>query len=142
MDIFIYKLLCSFSFFLHFILFKGGYPLHTPTLTKCRYPSTPDSMGDYSALAFGDSEDLVNHAEYEGDEDCEVPGELARLLQQEERVILPHEELLETINLGTEEDRKEVQVGANLEPSVKERLIQLLNEYVEIFAWSYEDMPG
>ena len=33
-------------------------------------------------------------------------------------------------------------MGANLEPSVKERLVQLLNEYVEIFAWSYEDMPG
>ena len=56
--------------------------------------------------------------------------------------ILPHEEPLETVNLGTEEDRKEVQVGANLEPKVKGRLVQLLNEYVEIFAWSYEDMPG
>ena len=32
-------------------------------------------------LAFSDSEDLVYHAEYEGEEDCEVPGELARLLQ-------------------------------------------------------------
>ena len=71
-----------------------------------------------------------------------MPGVLARLLQPEERAILPHEELLDTINLGTEEDRKEIRVGANLEPSVKERLIQLLHEYVEIFAWSYEDMPG
>ena len=44
--------------------------------------------------------------------------------------------------MGTDEDRKEIRVGANLEPSVKERLIQLLNEYVEIFAWSYEDMSG
>ena len=35
-------------------------------------------------------------------EDCEVPGELARLLQQEERPIQPHEELLDTINLGIE----------------------------------------
>ena len=58
-------------------------------------------MGNNSAMAFSDSQDLVNHAEYEGDEDCEVPGDLARLLQQEERAILPHEELLETINLGT-----------------------------------------
>ena len=99
-------------------------------------------MGDYYAISFNNSEDLVNQAEYEDDEACEVPGELARLLQQEERAILPHEELLEIVNLGTEEDRKEVQVGANLEPSVKERLIWLLNEYVEIFAWSYEDMPG
>ena len=48
-------------------------------------------MGNNSAMAFSDSEDLVNHAEYEGEEDCEVLGELARLLQQEERAILPHE---------------------------------------------------
>ena len=127
LDVFIYKLLRSFSFLLLFVMFKDGYPLHTPTLKKCRYPSTPDSMGDYSALAFGDSEDLINHAEYEGDEECEVPGELARLLQQEERAILAHEELLETINLGTKEDKKEVKVGAKFEPSVKERLVRLLN---------------
>ena len=99
-------------------------------------------MGNCSVSAFDNSEDLVNHAEYEVDEDYEVPGELARLLQQEERAILPHEELLETINLGTEEDKREVKVGANLEPDVKKHLVKLLNEYVEIFTWSYEDMPG
>ena len=33
-------------------------------------------------------------------------------------------------------------MGSNLEPSVKEHLIQFLQEYVEVFAWSYEDMPG
>ena len=36
----------------------------------------------------------------------------------------------------------EIRVGANLEPSIKERLIKLLHDYVEIFSWSYEDMPG
>ena len=46
-------------------------------------------MGEYSAISFNNSEDLVNQAEYEDDEGCEVPGELARLLQQEERAILP-----------------------------------------------------
>ena len=29
-----------------------------------------------------------------------------------------------------------------LEQSIKERLIKLLHEYVDIFAWSYRDMPG
>ena len=29
-----------------------------------------------------------------------------------------------------------------VESSVKQRLIQMLCDYVEIFAWSYEDMPG
>ena len=46
------------------------------------------------------------------------------------------------MNLGTEKDRKEVKIGVNLEPSVKQRLIQMLRDYVEIFAGSYEDMPG
>ena len=30
----------------------------------------------------------------------------------------------------------------NLEPSVIQRLIQMLHDYVEIFAWSYKDMPS
>ena len=54
----------------------------------------------------------------------------------------PHEEPVEIVNLGTEEDKKEVKIGANLEPSVKNFLTQLLHDYVEVFAWSYEDMPG
>ena len=44
--------------------------------------------------------------------------------------------------MGTDTDRKEVKIGANLELSVKQRLTQMLHDYVEIFAWSYEDMPG
>ena len=65
-----------------------------------------------------------------------MPGELARLLQQEERAIQPHEEPVEAVNLGTEEDRKEVKIGANLELSIKQMLIQMLHDYVEIFTWS------
>ena len=71
-----------------------------------------------------------------------MPGELARLLLQEERAIQPHEEPVELVNLGTEEDKKEVKITANLEPSVKQRLIQMLHDYFEIFAWLCEDMPG
>ena len=91
-------------------------------------------MDNDTAMAFCDSENIIYQAEDEGEEDCVVPGELARLLKQEERAIQPHEEPLDTIKLGTEEDKKEIKVGANLEPSVKERLIQLLHDYIEIFA--------
>ena len=101
-----------------------------------------DLTGNDSATAGYDFKNPINLAEDEGEDDCEVPGELARLLQQEERAIQPHEEPVEIINLGTEEDRKEVKIGANLELSVKQRLTQMLHDYMEIFAWSYEDMPG
>ena len=50
--------------------------------------------------------------------------------------------LLEVVNLGSEEDPKEVKIGASLHPDVKSKLIELLKEYVDIFAWSYQDMPG
>jgi hypothetical protein len=84
----------------------------------------------------------INQAE-EGDEnDCEIPEGLTRLLEQEEKVIQPHQEPVEVINLGTKEDRKEVKVGASLKESVKGKLIELLQEYVDVFAWSYQDMPG
>ena len=71
-----------------------------------------------------------------------MPGELARLLQQEERAIEPHEVPVETINLGTKTYKKEVKISANLEVKVKQRLIQMLHDSVEIFSWSYEDIPG
>ena len=63
---------------------------------------------------------MINQAGDEGEDDCEVPGELARLLLQEERAIHPHEEPVETVNPGTKEDKKEVKIGANLEASVKQ----------------------
>ena len=44
--------------------------------------------------------------------------------------------------MGTEEVRREVKIGASLEDSVKQRLSEMLREYADIFAWSYEDMPG
>ena len=46
------------------------------------------------------------------------------------------------INLGSEKDPKEIKIGASLHPDVKRRLIELLKEYMDIFAWSYQDMPG
>src|ERR1051325_2229630 len=72
----------------------------------------------------------------------EIPDEISRLLKHEERIIQPHKEPLEAINLRSEEDKKEVNIGASLNSSVKRKLINLLKEYVDVFAWSYQDMPG
>src|ERR1051325_10306964 len=71
-----------------------------------------------------------------------MPGELSRLLQQEERDIQPHEEPIKVVNLGIDKDINEIKIGAGLENSVKERLVLMLRDYIEFFAWSFEDMPG
>lgn len=44
---------------------------------------------------------------------------------------------MDVINLGTEEDKKEVKVGASLNEDVKKKLIELLHKYVDVFPWSY-----
>ncbi|GAU38495.1 hypothetical protein TSUD_64750 [Trifolium subterraneum] len=80
--------------------------------------------------------------EAEEEEDEGIPDEIKRLLDQEKKVIQPHEEDVELIDLSSDEGKKEIKIGASLEASVKERVIVLLREYVDVFAWSYQDMPG
>jgi len=73
-------------------------------------------------------------------ENEEIPDEMKWMLEQERKFIQPHEEEIEIINLGTEEDKKEIKIGALLDVKVKERVIELLIKYSDIFAWSYKDM--
>ncbi|KAI5407514.1 hypothetical protein KIW84_053680 [Lathyrus oleraceus] len=80
--------------------------------------------------------------EAEEDDVEEIPDEITRLLEHEEKIIQPHLENLETVNLWSEDCVREVKIGALLEEFVKKGLIKLLREYVDVFAWSYEDMPG
>ena len=101
-----------------------------------------DPFDNDSAIILYDFDNPINQAEEEGEEDCELPKEIARMLEQEEKVIQPHQEVIEKVNLGNTDVIREVKVGAALEDSVKQRLIELLREHSDIFAWSYEDMPG
>ena len=68
--------------------------------------------------------------------------EMMRLMDNKERQILPHKENIKVINLGNGEDKKEMKIGTLLSSSVKEEINSLLWGYVDIFVWSYQDMPG
>lgn len=47
------------------------------------------------------------------------------------------------VNLGTESEPKVVFVGgANFNDDLKNHLIALFNEFNDVSAWFYEDMPG
>jgi len=72
--------------------------------------------------------------EAEDEEDDDIPYEITRLLEQEEKTIQPHQEEIELINLGTKDNKREIKVGAALEEGVKKRIFQLLQEYSDIFA--------
>ncbi|WKA03681.1 hypothetical protein VitviT2T_021780 [Vitis vinifera] len=49
---------------------------------------------------------------------------------------------VETVDFGTEDQSRELTIGSNLSIDEKDRLIHLLRSYLDVFAWSYEDMPG
>ena len=80
--------------------------------------------------------------EAEEEEDEEIPDEISRLLQQEEKTIHPHKETVEVINLGSKEDKKEVKIGTLLSSEVRKNLMKLLKEFSDVFACSYQDMSG
>ena len=46
--------------------------------------------------------------ETEEEDSNDIPDEIARLLEQEEKTIRPHQEEIELINLGTEDNKREI----------------------------------
>ena len=55
----------------------------------------------------------------------------------------PNIEEIEVVNLADQgENEKPVKIGVNFLEDIKLELIALLKEFKEIFAWSYQDMPG
>ena len=67
----------------------------------------------------------------------EIPGELV-----EEAKIQPEEELRE-INLGAKlGSQKPVFISSQLAAQEKEQLVTLLQKYMDVFVWTYDEMPG
>ena len=81
----------------------------------------PDLTANDTAMAKYDFDNPIYQAEEGVEEDCELPEELTRLLKQEDRAITPYQEVVETINIGTEDDKKEIKIGASLQAERKDR---------------------
>ena len=56
--------------------------------------------------------------------------------------IEPMEPTFENINLGNDENPRLIKIGSTLNEKERKDLKKLLTEFQELFAWSYEDMPG
>ncbi|RVW32710.1 Transposon Ty3-I Gag-Pol polyprotein [Vitis vinifera] len=48
----------------------------------------------------------------------------------------------EIVDFGTADQPRELRIGSDLSTDERDSLIQLLRSYSDVFAWSYEDMPG
>ena len=66
----------------------------------------------------------------------------SKINKQLEKKIKPMEPILETINLGNDENPYLIKIGSTLSEQERKDLKELLTEFQEIFAWSYEDNSG
>ncbi|XP_017628453.1 uncharacterized protein LOC108471331 [Gossypium arboreum] len=71
-----------------------------------------------------------------------VPDEFFRLMEQEKKLIKPYWEGTYLINLGDDKVRKEIRIETTLMPKQSQLSKDLLIEFSDVFAWSYQDMPG
>ena len=60
----------------------------------------------------------------------------------ENRKVTPISGSIELIDFGAPDQPKVIRIGCSLCPDERSRLINLLRSYLDVFAWSYEDMPG
>ena len=50
------------------------------------------------------------------------------------------EDDIEDINIGTDEDIKKIKICASLGPEIKAQYLKLLQNYKDVFAWTYADL--
>ncbi|CAL0318658.1 unnamed protein product [Lupinus luteus] len=94
---------------------QGRKNIIIPKADKGRYGLGSDSKYENEGRLgkpFRDPDQPINQVEDDSDdEEWETSPELLRLVEQEDREIQPHQEPVELVNLGSEEDKKEVKVG-------------------------------
>ena len=61
---------------------------------------------------------------------------------EEKRMVAEPIEVLEDISLDEKNPERSTRFGADLEGRIKKDLICFLRKSIDVFAWSYEDMPG
>ena len=125
----------------HFIIFISSInslPILYLFPLTCRYSNNEHENDSASGQGF-DFQRVVYAGELGNEEDMEdddLPPDLLKLVEQDEKQILPHQEITEAVNLGIEKERKKVKIETMLSPATRKELIDLLQDYNDVFAWS------
>lgn len=77
-----------------------------------------------------------------GNEEDQMPEEIIRQLENFKNKQQPNLNETEAINLGDDENVRETRISVHLSKELKKEIVDALNEYKDVFAWSYDDMPG
>ena len=77
-----------------------------------------------------------------GDKDDPLGGQSKFNSDTDDRKVTPVSDCTELIDFGVPDQPREIRIGSSLSPNERSRLIDLLRSYLDVFAWSYDDMPG
>ena len=97
---------------------------HFPLIT----PPTPTTH-IYDVDDVGDTDDPLG-----GQSECDS--------DTEDRKVTSITGSTKLIGFGALDRPKEIRIGSSLSLDKRSRLIDLLRSYLDVIAWSYEDMPG
>ena len=76
------------------------------------------------------------------EDDTGLSSEMERMVAQEDWALKPHQEETKVVDLGVGSERKEVKVGTGMTASIHNKLVTLLQDYQDVFTWSYRYMPS
>ena len=76
-----------------------------------------------------------------GDTDDPLGGKSKSNSDTEDRKVTPVSGSTELIDFGVPDQPREIMIGSSLSPDERSGLIDLLRSYLDVFAWSYKDMP-
>ncbi|KAA3465696.1 RNA-directed DNA polymerase (Reverse transcriptase), Ribonuclease H-like protein [Gossypium australe] len=109
--------------------------------TKTESPDIDVMSNVVTDPEFPDEQDmcLEGPQDFTDDGDCSVSPDLLRMVEREEKLIIPHKDTIENVIL---EEGKEVKIGTLITKGTRQDLIRLLLEFNDVFAWLYQDMPG
>ena len=77
-----------------------------------------------------------------GDTDDPLGGQSESNYDTEDRKVTLVSDTTEWIDFGVPDQPKEIRIGSSLSPDERSKLIDMLRSYLDVFAWSYEDMPS
>ena len=77
-----------------------------------------------------------------GDIDDPLSGQSECDFDTKDRKVAPITGSIELIDFRTPDQPREIRIGSSLSSDERSRLIDLLRSYLDVFAWSYEDMSG
>ena len=77
-----------------------------------------------------------------GDTYDPLGGKLESNSDTEDRKVTPIFGKTELIDFGVPDQPMEIRIDSSLSPDKRSGLIDLFRSYLDVFAWSYEDMPG